>query len=688
MCLRTKVILSSVLCALGQGCGRRVNDPSSQPNTELQIIEKKCREPLELRRAQSLMGTYQSCQEIQKDFELASQFQACLTTEYSKLSKQFGVSSAGPVATAQEDSSSVRSANTGDILTNVRDAAVDEADFVKASNSQIFVAQDSHVQVLQRSDKKVLARLDLTESSNQLLVKNNFLVVIGKKVVTVFATSNGQIPTKLSEKTFQEDIIEARLLGERIVILLQGLIVPPEPESTVASISLRSPSGTGSGVHAAQTASVACRNVVRPASFLPVGTQAVTRVESFSLQDLNHSSSRIFLGRPQLYMTEKNIYFFDNSYDQMYRSDSYSSTERAVIGKLSLGTNGALGTLASGVVRGRIKDVWALSELPSGELAVASSSGNLWDGSALNHFSIYSEKAARLEKIAETEDFGAKEDIRSVRFVGQIAYVVTFKKTDPLFAIDVSVPTSPRILGELKIPGFSTYMHPLNEQRLIGLGFDAADQGDFAYYQGLQLSLFDTTNPLQLNRKDVKILGVRGTSSAATQDHRAFYLDPTEQVVGFPLSELKACLDNYACRPQGSVSSSTSKGASTSTSSMIGRPAVMPILNPIVGRDDNAWFSSAVLYKVVDDKFENEKRVTHWDLMSDACRQQSLPSYTWWQSVANTFDVQRIFKLGDELVTISRVGIKSFKSKNLLELSSSVKWDATCAMANDSMSKF
>jgi len=105
---------------------------------------------------------------------------------------------------------------------------------------------------------------------------------------------------------------------------------------------------------------------------------------------------------------------------------------------------------------------------------------------------------------------------------------VTFKKTDPLFVLEFSKPATPRVLGQLKIPGFSTYMHPLDAKHLLALGYEADDQGSFAYFNGIQLQLFDVENPTQPKLLYKKVYGTRGSSSSALTDHLGFtYLADT-----------------------------------------------------------------------------------------------------------------------------------------------------------------
>ncbi len=137
----------------------------------------------------------------------------------------------------------------------------------------------------------------------------------------------------------------------------------------------------------------------------------------------------------------------------------------------------------------------------------------------------------RLEGLAPGENFHA------ARFIGNRAYFVTFKKTDPLFVIDLSQPTNPSVLGELHIPGYSDYLHPYDETHLIGIGKHTveADEGDFAWYQGVKISLFDVTdvnNPKQIANYTI---GDRGTDSPILSDHKAFLFDKSKNLLAIPV---------------------------------------------------------------------------------------------------------------------------------------------------------
>ena len=145
-----------------------------------------------------------------------------------------------------------------------------------------------------------------------------------------------------------------------------------------------------------------------------------------------------------------------------------------------------------------------------------------------------------LNKIGEVSGLAPNESIKSVRYIGDMAYVVTFKQVDPLFAIDLKNPQNPQVLGQLKIPGFSEYLHPIDESTLLGLGYDTAttDEGD-TFINGIKLSLFDVSNPKSPKEiKAIKIAG-EGSYSPALSEHQAFMWYAKESIVGVPLVAYK-----------------------------------------------------------------------------------------------------------------------------------------------------
>ncbi|MDO4749448.1 MAG: beta-propeller domain-containing protein [Eubacteriales bacterium] len=127
----------------------------------------------------------------------------------------------------------------------------------------------------------------------------------------------------------------------------------------------------------------------------------------------------------------------------------------------------------------------------------------------------------------------AEERVYSVRFDGEIGYFVTFRQVDPLFAVDLSDPTSPKVLSALKIPGFSEYLHPWSEGRLFGLGMNADAETGFT--DGMKLSMFDTGDPA--NVKELCTLALDTGYSAALDNHKAILVSPARNLIGFPADE-------------------------------------------------------------------------------------------------------------------------------------------------------
>lgn len=144
-----------------------------------------------------------------------------------------------------------------------------------------------------------------------------------------------------------------------------------------------------------------------------------------------------------------------------------------------------------------------------------------------------------LKIIGRLEGLGQGEQFHSARFMGDRAYLVTFKKVDPLFAIDLQDPNNPKVLGELKVTGYSDYLQPYDENHLIGIGKEADDQGSFAWFMGVKVSLFDVTDPENPSELGKYVIGDRGTESPALAEHKAVLFDRGKNLLVIPVSVAK-----------------------------------------------------------------------------------------------------------------------------------------------------
>ena len=208
---------------------------------------------------------------------------------------------------------------------------------------------------------------------------------------------------------------------------------------------------------------------------------------------------------------------------------------------------------ASGSVPGRLLNQWALSE-HAGHLRVATTEGESFGRpmpvepepgldapepgapdvapapTSHSAVTVLARRGEELVAVGRVEGLGPDERIYSVRFMGDVGYVVTFRETDPLYTLDLSDPANPRVLGELKILGYSAYLHPVGDGLLLGVGQDADEQG---MVRGTQLSLFDVSdlaNPTRAHQATIP-----GASSAVEHDHRAFLHWPATGAVVLPL---------------------------------------------------------------------------------------------------------------------------------------------------------
>lgn len=213
-----------------------------------------------------------------------------------------------------------------------------------------------------------------------------------------------------------------------------------------------------------------------------------------------------------------------------------TENELSTIHKFSIGTAPlATSYVGTGVVKGRVLNQFAMDE-HEGFLRVATTTGHLPSPDAHSTISVFEDKSGKLDVVGQIDQIAKTEDIRSVRFDGNRGYIVTFKKTDPLFVFDLADPRAPKTLGELKIPGFSTYMHMMDDKHLLTIGYDASDQGDFAYFTGVILQIFDVSDPANPKLTHKETIGTRGSSSEALTNHLAFNYFAPKNLLALPMT--------------------------------------------------------------------------------------------------------------------------------------------------------
>lgn len=214
--------------------------------------------------------------------------------------------------------------------------------------------------------------------------------------------------------------------------------------------------------------------------------------------------------------------------------DISKELEKTVVHRIAI-DRGVIEYQATGEVTGHVLNQFSMDE-HDGYFRIATTRGQSWsrfaDDSTQSYNNLYI-LDQNMRQTGAVENLAEGERIYSVRFMQNRAYLVTFRQIDPLFAIDVSDPRNPAVLGELKVPGFSSYLHPYDDTLLIGFGKQADDTGRV---QGLKLSLFDVSDVNNLREVDTYEMGDRGSDSIALNDHKAFLFDKDKNLLVVPVS--------------------------------------------------------------------------------------------------------------------------------------------------------
>ncbi|MDB4993939.1 MAG: putative lipoprotein [Myxococcaceae bacterium] len=190
---------------------------------------------------------------------------------------------------------------------------------------------------------------------------------------------------------------------------------------------------------------------------------------------------------------------------------------------------------SSGIVEGAVLNQFSMDEY-QGHLRVATTTGHAPDPTASSTLSVLEPHGQYMDVVGKVDKIAPSEDIRSVRFDDDKGYIVTFKKTDPLYVFDLANAHAPAKLAELKIPGFSTYMHMMDATHLLTIGYDADDQGSFAWFAGVRLQIFDVTVPTNPVLKHTEVIGTRGSSSEALTNHLAFNYYAPKGILALPMT--------------------------------------------------------------------------------------------------------------------------------------------------------
>ncbi len=297
--------------------------------------------------------------------------------------------------------------------------------------------------------------------------------------------------------------------------------------TTTASDWLPALRHRGAGGVMTTTASVACVDVARPVDTDDTSMLQVMTIDTHGADVMPEATTGVLTDARSVTATATELVVATPVWapvDQPQPFAEDAPAPREVVPALDQGTTrlhlfdlGPEGAThrASGEVPGMLLNQFSMS-LHAGDLRVATTAGDAWAGTSESGVTVLRPAGDRLEVVGSVGGLGRGETIHAVRFLGDRAYVVTFRQTDPLYTIDLADPTEPEVTGELKITGYSAYLHPLGEGRLLGVGQEATLEGQTT---GTQVSVFDVNDPANPTR--VSQVTLPGANSESEWDHHA-----------------------------------------------------------------------------------------------------------------------------------------------------------------------
>ncbi|HWH95971.1 MAG TPA: beta-propeller domain-containing protein [Baekduia sp.] len=468
---------------------------------------------------------------------------------------------------AKEDPSRV-SSSTAFSGTNVQEAGIDEPDVLKTDGKHVYAAVNGQLRVLDVTGDapRVVGSLALGDGyAHQLLLRGTRLLVLSTVSIAyavddvaaraAIAPVPGRSTTVLTEvdvtdpaapkvartMTLDGDYVDARLTGGTARVVVSSTPAPAgavpldgAPLRTFVPVTTIRSTITG---RTYRRGVVPCDDVRRPDAFSGLGLLTVLTVDlDKGLYDVDRDA--VLAGAQTVYASDKSLYVASQRYVRNLQDTAdVPGAMRTEIHRFDAAQPGATAYAGSGTVPGFVVNAYAMSE-QDGALRVASTDEPSWlpEGGPAEPAQSYvtvlaSREGGALGQIGQVGGLGKGQRIYGVRFAGTTGYVVTFRQIDPLYTLDLSKPGAPRVVGELEIPGYSAYLHPLGDGLLLGVGQEATGTGR---PQGTQVSLFDVSDLAHPKRIQHVVFG-NGSSDAEFDPHAFLWWAPTRTAV-LPLS--------------------------------------------------------------------------------------------------------------------------------------------------------
>lgn len=477
-------------------------------------------------------------------------------------------------------------AEDGDFsTTNTQVAGIDEADIVKTDGTYLYLISNDEaviVKAVPAEQMEVLARISYDRITPlELYIEGDRLVVIGSRwqdapastsrsvspyyyddyyddyyggraqltQALIYDISEREQPQLLRTVEIEGSYISSRRIDSCYYLLTnKSLHWRTLLENKESAQPLYSDSLQHSELQQLPYEAIRCFPDFEQTNYLMVAAFDAGQEQSLDLQAYLGAGETIYMSPHNLYVALGQYRYYSTYEPDDIVPWSYSGGEY-LTRIFRFGLDGArVNYAATGEVPGTLLNQFSMDEHNGYfRLATTRDQWGWWgseDGEMRNQLYVLDDS---LTVVGSIEDIAPGEKIYSARFMGDRAFIVTFKTVDPLFVLDLKEPTAPKILGELKIPGYSDYLHPVNEDYLLGFGKDAIalpvkdSRGEIlyenAYYLGMKLSLFDVRDLANPKEAAMVIIGDRGTESSLLYNHKALLYNRETGFLAFPVTE-------------------------------------------------------------------------------------------------------------------------------------------------------
>lgn len=458
--------------------------------------------------------------------------------------------------------------------TNVQVEGVDEADIVKTDGKYIYVVSGSRLIIADAYPAESAKILSSTElggdiTAQEMFIGENSILVFASNYVQEYAkqmeiggdvmmpgfsttvvqlwdVSDREIPKFVKSAEFEGSYLTSRKIGSTAYFVINSYpdyriyegdanIMPvPQYRELWGIKEYTNRAEAEKFVPIAKCAEIGYFSPIQASAFVTIASMNIDdQSAEIKKQTVVATGRNVYASLDALYLAEVN---YNYGFTIPFIGDVLppENPEETIIHKFLL-NDGEVSYSGFMEAPGHILNQFSMDEF-NGYFRIATTRGEVsrLGGGSTNNIYVFN---SDLNMAGKLEELAPGEKIYSARFMGEKAYLVTFKKVDPLFVIDLSNPEKPEVLGKLKIPGYSDYLHPIDETHIIGLGKEAleADEGDFAWYQGIKIAIFDVSdveNPKEMHKT---VIGDRGTDSYALHDHKAFLYDRGKNLLVIPI---------------------------------------------------------------------------------------------------------------------------------------------------------